>query len=505
MNAQTSVLIVGAGPTGLMVASQLARFGIDCQIVEKQPAPAAESRALAIQARTLELFAMMGLIHQFLSPGLKVHGLRVFSEKKQIAHLRLDGLDSSYPFILILPQSQTERILQSNLQERLGVTVQRRVEWLKMDRRDGRIFSTLRDESGHEKICQSDWLIGCDGARSAVRHALNLPFEGAEYPETFYLADLHVSGDLRPDEPRVHLTPQGIWLDLPLGEGGLFRLIAAVNDDTAESDPTLADMQRLADQRSVVPLKLSDPIWLARFHLHRRMSKRVRDGNIFILGDAAHIHSPAGGQGMNTGLQDAFNLAWKLAAVIKKDSPPSLLDSYEIERLPVARAVLRGTDTIMKLAAMHNPLARFARDHLAPLLFGIGKVREELRNNVAELSVQYRHSPLSEDHPCSTGPAAGDRAPDAPFHGKNLSSYFDGLHWTLLAFDASVALSPMLASSINLHPVARATEPQLHEKYGVTKPCVYLIRPDGYIAFRAPDDQPQLLGKYLSRVFNGKD
>jgi hypothetical protein len=315
------------------------------------------------------------------------------------------------------------------------------------------------------------------------------------------LADVHVHGTVDEDEPRIDLSPDGLTGVIPMGHG-LFRIIAGVGNDASNTaDPTLAEIQHLVDTRSSEPLQLSDPIWLARFHIHRRMSKNTRDGNIFIVGDAAHIHGPAGGQGMNTGIQDAFNLAWKLAAVIKKQSPSSILDSYETERLPVAHAVLRGTDALMRIVWLQNPLARYARDHLAPLLFGIGKVREIMGNNIAELSVEYHDSPISEDHRCSTGPAAGDRAPDAPFHGKNLFSFFDGVHWTLLAFDASIALSPTLASLINVHPIARGTEEQLHEKYGITSPCVYLIRPDGYIAFRGPDDQPQLLGKYLSRIF----
>ncbi|HMB95273.1 MAG TPA: FAD-dependent monooxygenase [Tepidisphaeraceae bacterium] len=496
----TTVLIVGAGPTGLTMASQLARLGVDCRIVEKSPAPAEQSRALGIQARTVEVFNAMGVAEQFVTAGWPVHGLSVYAAKKRIAHIRLESLDTPFPFVLVLPQSQTEKILQSNLQEKLGINVQRRIEWLRMERGGNRIVSFLKDETASERTIESDWLIGCDGAHSAIRHALNLPFEGAEYPETFVLADVHIPAGLDEDEPHIHLTPNGLYGFVPMGRK-LFRIIVSVHDDSSYDQPTLEEVQQLIDARSPEPLQLRDPIWLARFHVHRRMSKRVRDGNIFIVGDAAHIHSPAGGQGMNTGIQDAFNLSWKLAAVIKKQSPPSLLDSYEAERLPIAHAVLRGTDIVMKLIALQSPLARYARDHVAPLLFGIGKVREQISNNVAELAVNYRDSNLSEDHPCTTGPVAGDRAPDAQFRGRNLFSFIDGVHWMLLAFDASIALEPTITLLINVHSIARGTEPQLHDKYGVTRPCVYLIRPDGYIAFHAPADQPQLLGNYLSRIF----
>jgi 3-(3-hydroxy-phenyl)propionate hydroxylase len=496
---KTPVLIVGAGPTGLVMAAQLTRLGIACEIIEKSPAPATQSRALGIQARTLEVFSMMNLADEMISLGHKVHGLSIHSDKKQLAHLRLENLDTPFPFVLVLPQSKTEQIVQTYLQN-LGVSVQRRVEWLRMERRDDRVISIVKNKDGTERQIENDWLIGCDGAHSAVRHALNLSFEGGDYPETFVLADVHVNGNITEDEPRIELSPEGLTGTIPMGRG-LFRIIASIQNDQSNAEPTLAEIQHLIDTRSSEPFQLSDPIWLARFHLHRRMSKKTRDGNIFIVGDAAHIHSPAGGQGMNTGIQDAFNLAWKLAAVIKNQSPISILDSYESERLPVAHAVLRGTDTLMRVVGLQNPVARYMRDHLAPLLMGIGRVKEKLRNNVAELSVEYHDSEIVEDHNCSSGPIAGDRAPDAPFRSSTLFSHFNGLHWSLLSFDASVALSPALASIVNVYQIARSTERPLHEKYSITTPCIYLIRPDGYIAFRGADDQPDLLGKYLSRIF----
>ncbi|HEY2106414.1 MAG TPA: FAD-dependent monooxygenase, partial [Candidatus Binataceae bacterium] len=427
-----TVLVIGAGPTGLMMAAELKLHGVSCRIIDKEAAASDKSKALAIHARTLEILESLGLADQFVGRGQKLLGMHVVMEGKPVIHATFDRIPSRYPYVLSLPQSETERILAQHL-EKLEVQVERKAELIGLTQDADAVIATVRRADGAQEHLTAPYLIGCDGAHSAVRQALGLRFEGMEYEELFVLADVQISWEFGEDEARAYLSPEGTAAYFPMG-GGRYRIIVQVPPGTTalSPEPTLAETQALVDRFGPSGATLSDPHWLAAFRIHRRKVPSYRDRRVFVVGDVAHIHSPVGWHGMNTGIQDAHNLAWKLALVIRGAAAPALLDSFQAERHPVAEQVLRTTDTMTRIATVRNPLARALRDFLMPVLVSQGFVQKRFTRSLAELAVNYHRSPIvAQARPrlrdavrqpglgakawwaFSTGPRPGDRAPDA--------------------------------------------------------------------------------------------
>lgn len=575
-NKTADVLIVGAGPTGLVMACELVRRGLACRIIDKSSLPSDKSKALAIQARTLEIFENMGVVRQFIEAGLQVHAANVYAEGKRILRISMGKLDSPYPFILTIPQSETERILTEHLAE-LGVKVERNAEFTGLEQGEETITARIKS-GGSETLFESSWLIGCDGAHSIVRHALNLQFEGSRYRETFLLADVEVESSLESDEPHLFNSRDGFAAFIPFG-GRRYRVIAdtpshgeqahetalvahhSEKNDGKVIDPTLEEMQALVAARCFIQADLKNPQWLKAFAIHRRQVPTYRKDRVFLAGDAAHIHSPAGGQGMNTGIQDAFNLAWKLELVHKNIAFPSLLDSYNTERHEVAENVLKMTDFLTRVNTLRNPVAQAVRNRIAPFLVGQEVIQQRLRRIVSELAVSYRKSPIVSEHHAhllsahtgarsfkerlefrewfqfDSGPRSGDRAPDAHVFSalkKKTVRLFEimrgtGHHLLLLPAEHSSsetlrnlaeignyvmdAYSPYIKVHLFL---ARQelwtdlpwggsqfadTDLELHHKYGAGSECLYLVRPDGYVAFRSRPHDKTSLSDYLRQVF----
>jgi 2-polyprenyl-6-methoxyphenol hydroxylase-like FAD-dependent oxidoreductase len=506
---QIPVLIVGAGPTGLSLAIELARRGIPFRIIDKAFQHAEHSRALGLQARTLEVFNLMGVADRFVERGHRINTIRLYTGGKEVGNVDFSPLDSPYPFLLVLPQNETERILTERLQH-LGESVEWGTELIKCEQREGQIACWLRSPL-REENCRAGWLAGCDGAHSAVRQLANIPFEGIEYPEAFALADINLSGQAAEDQVSLHLSEQGMLGIVPIRHG-LARVFAdlAKASPNMNQPPTLEQIQRILDERGPGNLRANDPIWLSHFHLHRRIVSKFRDGLVFLAGDAAHVHSPVAAQGMNTGIQDAFNLGWKLAAVISAGASPTLLDTYQWERVDISTNVLRGTDWLTRMIMMHHPVSRYLRDHIAKFLSGIKQLQKRVREDIAQVSVAYAESMVVEEHYGGDAPSAGARAPDAAAllkPAESLCSIFSLLRqggWLLLVFCAgretegqSLVRRNQDAPNLKIYPVLRNFNPEvlneylvdsdgsLHKKYGITAPCACLIRPDGYIGFRA--------------------
>ena len=412
MNERPKALIVGAGPTGLVMAHELARDGIQCRLIDKAPHRATESRAIAIHSRTVETFELMRLADAFIGAGQRIAGVNTYGESGRIAHTAFGMLDTRYPFVLGVPQDETERILEERLAT-LGVRIERNTELISLAQRDSGVSARLRAGDRVEEV-ETDWLLGCDGAHSTVREQLGISFSGATYPELFVLADVKVACDLDHAEAQVWLHREGALAFFPLPQDR-WRLIITNSPPDWHGEPGLAQCQALVDERGPGRVQLGDPRWTSVFRIHRREAARFRKDRVFLLGDAAHIHSPVGGQGMNMGIQDAFNLAWKLSLVLRNGGNPQLLDSYEAERKPVDEAVIRQTDRATRLVSLHGTAARFIRDHMMSLLTQIPAVAEKLGEGLSGLAINYRHSPIIEEHVAGkAGPAAGDRAPDAP-------------------------------------------------------------------------------------------
>lgn len=526
-------LVIGAGPTGLFMAAELTRHGVSCRILDKAPTPSRYSKALAIQSRMLEIFDQVGIIESFLEAGLQTPEIHISADGQPLISMSMSELPGPYPFILCLPQSETERILGKRL-EGLGVQVERLVELVSFTQDESAVTATLRHADGYTETVTARWLIGCDGAHSTVRHTLNIPFSGAPYPEAFALADVKIDWSLPNNEIHMFLSKDGMLAAFPM-RGGRYRLIVETQAEAGDEqlpDPTLEEIQTYLTKFGPAGSVASDPVWLAAFRTHLREAEHTRQGRVFLAGDAAHIHSPAGGQGMNTGLQDAYNLAWKLALVNAGHAPASLLESYELERHPVAESVMRTSDLMLKAATLRSPITQHLRNRLLPLLAQQDFIQHRMTEQLAELSISYRKSPIVAEHArghVAHGPKAGDRAPEAAplrladgtptrlfellrapthtlllftgtqsdsvsqqhlvalaesiarTHGNLITSY-------LVAAEGSALASPAPGTTLLLDPT-RA----LHHAYAAHSECLYLIRPDGYIGFRSfPADEASL-------------
>lgn len=556
------VLIVGAGPTGLVLACALSRHGVPFRLIDEAEGPSRWSKAQVIHARTLEVFTALGqaLIAPILAEGKQVHAMNLQTrDGKRLMHLTIDMEkdDTAYPFMLNLSQRRTEQLLAEHLQ-RLGGQIERQVKLLGFTQDDEGVTATLQHPSGAQEEVRAAWLVGCDGSHSTVRKTLGIPFTGSTYEWRITQADVRIDWPfpLPDDEVIGFLSPDGAAGAFPLPGEHRYRLMAF----DADTEPTLANFQALLDTRGPAGAKVSDPAWMVQFTLHCRMVERYRGGRAFLVGDAAHIHSPAGGQGMNTGIQDAYNLAWKLALVHQGAGRPELLDSYHAERHPVAAAVLRGTDaatnsmgTVLKLK---SPLAQALRNQIMGFVTGLGFVQRRASRMLSELDIGYEQSPIvAQDRPglwsaqlaadgdseapslgdwlaFGDGPTPGERVGDMDLpDGRRLHALLGGPAHALLLFDGAAAteagyqnllrirhaVHERLGRHIDVHLIVPAAQrpaslPEplpvlldpggaLHQRFGARAECLYLVRPDGYVGYRSQPADLAHLERYLARIF----
>jgi 2-polyprenyl-6-methoxyphenol hydroxylase-like FAD-dependent oxidoreductase len=519
----TDVLIVGAGPTGTMLALELALQNIPFRIIDSTPSRSDKSRALVIQPRTLELLARHGIAHDIIALGNIGTGARVFVNKKLAAHLDLSDLgfdDTAFPLPLWISQADTEHFLDAALL-RHGHKVERPFTAEKVDQDDTGVTVVLRNcNDKTEESLRAKYVVGCDGAHSVVRHAAQLKFEGSAYPQDFLLADLHLDWSSYPEgDTRLNLfMGQGMLVGFPLKDG-LFRLVVGTTGrklTTGEdAEPTLEDFKKVWSEMAPGEAVLRDPVWMSRFRLHHRGADCYRSGRLFVAGDAAHIHSPAGGQGMNTGIQDAVNLGWKLAAVLRGETAEELLDSYDVERRRVGEHLLKGTDRAFQFGTSGNPVFIFLRNFLVPWIlpwaFGDRSRRAKMFRFMSELGIRYRHSPIVGTASNYNGPLrGGDRAPDATLQGSNGPTSMLGLctgpghHFVVFSGTGPTAVDDAALQHLangfldtkadwakthkifSQKPLGSSgyldEEGQLHARYGFAEPGYVLMRPDGYIA-----------------------
>ncbi|HEY1411624.1 MAG TPA: FAD-dependent monooxygenase, partial [Rhodopila sp.] len=392
---QPQALIVGAGPVGLTMAAELARYGVSVRIVDKTAERTDKSKALVVWSRTLELLDRAGCADAFVAAGHKVDAANIIAGGKPVGHISFATVESAYRYALMLPQSDTERLLEAHL-GRLGVGVERRVEITGFTCDDNGVAAVLRHGDGREEAIRTEWLIGCDGAHSTVRHTLGLTFEGETLQSDWILADVHMTGFPFPDtEIATYWHQDGVLVVFPISPGR-FRIVAdiGVADGHEPESPTLEEVQAVLSRRGPAGLVVSDPIWLSGFRINERKVGDYRSGRVFLAGDAAHVHSPAGGQGMNTGMQDAFNLAWKLAMVCRQSGSAAVLDSYSVERSEVGRQVLRAAGRLTEVAMMKNHAAQAVRNLVGRFMLGLAPVRRAMVDTMTEVSIGYVHSPL---------------------------------------------------------------------------------------------------------------
>jgi 2-polyprenyl-6-methoxyphenol hydroxylase-like FAD-dependent oxidoreductase len=524
------VLVVGAGPVGLTMACELARNGVRCRIIDKEAVPASTSRALAIFPRTLEMFEMMGTSEAVLKFGHQLNGVAIYNRTGQIGHIGFSNLPSRYRFAVSLPQNETERLLTEHLAI-FDTAVDREMELVALSQSADAVQAVVRNSAGIEERFELSWLIGCDGAHSRVRHLSGLPFEGEAYPEAFLLADVKVDGPLDHIHIHLFLTGEGLVGVFPI-RGDRCRIIVETQtlaEGKPEGDLKLDEIQAIVENRTNAGLRLTDPVWLSSFRISHRKIPNFRAGRVFLAGDSAHIHSPAGGQGMNTGIQDACNLAWKLALVHQKRAPDSLLESYNEEREPVAKMVLSLTDRLTRVATAQGALGQQLRDALVPILTGIDLVEDRIAETVAEIGIHYRRSSIVSGKSGHTM-HAGDRAPDCEFQPDNVREsrrlfellrkpvhhllFFAGANAEMASKfeDLRVEIRQDFKGLIDSFLVIRGTEAgfsdvlfdwdgEAHTLYETESGGILLIRPDGYIGFRGGPRHTEALREHLARIF----
>lgn len=475
------VLIAGAGPVGLTMAMTLARLGVDVQIIDRAAARTDKSKALVIWPRTLELLDIQGCAHAFVAAGMKGLGARMLANGKELLHVHLDTARSAYNYALLIPQSETERVLEDEL-AKLGVRVRRQVELKSFVQDATSVAAIVAGPDGVGQKVRADYLLGCDGAHSAVRQGLGAQFMGSTLPSDWVLGDLRIDGPLAQDELTICWTDHGILAVFPI-VGGRFRVIADVGKSPPEMGPppTLEEIAQLLATRGPPGLTAHDPFWLSRFRINERKVADYRAGRVFLAGDAAHIHSPAGGQGMNTGMQDAFNLAWKLALVASGRAKPALLDSYSPERSAIGDQVLRNAGRLTEIGITRNPVLQELRNIAASTLGHLAVVQQRIVDQLTEVDLHYAESPLTlAPRGASRRPAGGERAEDVPlaqFAGARtrLHELLAAGKFVVLAVGAPEASLPAAVGAVAVSAVAAD-----NDRYEPGH--LYLIRPDAYVA-----------------------
>lgn len=412
-----AVLIVGAGPTGLVLAIRLRQLGIDCLVIDKRPAPSPWSRALGLHARTLEILDALDVLSAVRQRSVQLKAMHIHNERGPLFDLDMTGLDAPYPWVLCVPQAEVEQCL-ANQYEALGGHLERGVELVDFSQGGHEVSASL-NVGGELVTIETQLLIGCDGADSFVRQTLGVSFEGIDHQDHFLLADVDLDWSLDKTSAHAFLLPQGALLALPLPQGWRLVLNLPAEEDDSETLTLAPFAKRLETIFAQHVPHIAEPTWLSRFSIQRRLAGRYRVNRVLLAGDACHIQSPVGAQGMNTGIADAFNLAWKLALFVDGVGGGALLDSYETERRPIAKAMLHGVDMVSRYSFSRNFLVRGARDSIMKLVAKQPRVASRLLRRMSQLDVHYRDSsivsagsalfaPLGSD-----GPKPGDRMPDA--------------------------------------------------------------------------------------------
>jgi 2-polyprenyl-6-methoxyphenol hydroxylase-like FAD-dependent oxidoreductase len=513
----TDVLIVGAGPTGLMLANQLARRSIRFEIIDRHSGPAQQSRAMAVHARTLEIYAKLGIAGQAVARGARGIAASMWAGGRWRAQIPVGDIGkglSPFPFVLMLGQDENEFIMGDKLRD-LGAGVQWNTELIALEQRADGVDLTLKQPDGTQRQISAAWVAGCDGSRSAVREKNGIGFPGAPYEHTFFVADTEATGSMRPDEVNVYLSRDGFHLFFPMRGKDRWRVIGILPPELrAKADVTFEQVVPSVREQAGASLDFRSCLWFSTYRIYHRAAERFRDRRCFVLGDAAHVHSPMGGQGMNTGLQDAYNLAWKLALVVSGRADAALLDTYAQERMPVAQELLNTTDRAFQLVVADSWLATMLRTRIifrvAALAMTFDSVRQRAFRTISQIGIRYPRSALSQtlgELPRGA-PKSGDRFPwlhlamqaDGP--AEDLFQVLDDTAFNLLVFGPAPAATALAgyADLVRVHaiPLCPGNKAEL-DRVGITAPSFYLLRPDGHVGLCGPLAELPGVESYLSR------
>jgi 2-polyprenyl-6-methoxyphenol hydroxylase-like FAD-dependent oxidoreductase len=515
-NQIPDVLVVGAGPVGLVAACELARRGVSVRVIDKRAQPTDQSRAIAVHARSLDMFDRMGIVDEMVSTGIKATAMQLYAGQRKLFRVPLSDVDSAFPFTLTTAQTETERVLGEHL-ESLGVTVERGVELAALTQDNDEAHVTLRHGDGCTELVTVPWVIGADGAHSSVRKMVGTKLAGSFVGERFLLGDVDAEHSLDVDSMHTFFAPDGPVIVLPMA-GGRMRFLAEVHDAPGtpiNMNPTQDELQAILDRR-IGGIRVVHSHWLTSFEIHHARVPAYRWGRVFLTGDAAHIHSPAGGQGMNTGMQDAFNMAWKLAAVIGGQAGQTLLDSYEAERIPVADGVIAFTDRLTRAGTLSG-MPRRIRDLVIRLLSQIPAARRFMAETAEEVNIAYRTSPIAVGRrPRHAKVAAGEHVPHMTDEAlqKQLRAACgpDNTGHVVLtvasgqpAPAASDGQVQVLVTAHDTHVAGYDTviaDPNglVAQRFGLKNGGRVVIRPDGYIGAVASLDDTTTVADYFAKI-----
>jgi len=496
----TDVLIVGAGPTGLMLANLLGQRGINAMLIDRHSGPAQQTRAMAVHARTLEIYAQLGIAEQAVALGRKGTGGNFWSDGRHKARIGLEEMGrglSPFPYVLMLGQDENEILLGEQLQ-RWHMAVQWNTELRSLQQFDDRVVTTLGMPDGTTRQIAARYVAGCDGGRSAVRELNHIGFPGAAYEHVFFVADTTATGPMVPDELNIYLWKDGFHLFFPMRGADRWRVIGILpkklNDKPGLSFDELVPHIR---GEAGADLNFASCDWFSTYRIQHRCTEKFRERRCLLLGDAAHVHSPMGGQGMNTGLQDAWNLAWKLQLVLNGRADASLLDSFESERMQVAKSLLSSTDRAFTLLVSESRLAGFFRTAVVAKIAAIAMRSRRAQKfafpTLSQIGISYRRSALSENLPglAAKSPHAGDRFPWLQLSFGNsgeredLFKKLDGRSFNLLLVNQDMPAGDALPASdlLKVHRLAADAEnAQELARAGISGRAFFLLRPDGHIA-----------------------
>jgi 2-polyprenyl-6-methoxyphenol hydroxylase-like FAD-dependent oxidoreductase len=509
---QTDVLIVGAGPTGLALANQLTRFGVDFVILDKREGTTPYSKAIGVHARTLEIYDQMGIADDLIALGTPAAKARMFaggSLRGEVEFGELGKGMSPFPFILFVEQGLHEKVLNDRLLD-LGKEVRWRTNLLDFEQGPSVVTARVQKTDGTVETIAAKYLVGCDGAKSPVRHALRLKFEGSTFERVFYVADVELDWKFGYDALQVFLMRSSLLAFFPMKGERQYRIVGTFPEEFSkdEGDVLYEEIEEQIKQDADLELDITHVNWFSTYKVHTRHVERFSSGRCFLAGDAAHIHTPAGAQGMNTGIQDGYNLAWKLAYVLKYGSDPRLLETYNEERLPNAEALMKTTDRFFNLAAGKNVFLALARlyvfPYVAQFLFSLNIVNRFVFPRISQIAINYRGSSLGETQG-RFAVKAGDRMPWLEIDGRSIYDDLRAPMFQLLIFsEDSVAIPPLPPEMLqnwngridsHFYPLNETAK----KAFGCDRPFFVILRPDNYIGLISDDLSPSDVAAYLAK------
>ena len=511
-STKTDVIIIGAGPTGLALACQLIRYGIDFVIIDKKETTTPHSKAIGVQARTLEIYEQIGLADKLVDLGWKAQKARMVVGGEVRGEVDFSDIGkglSDYPYVLIVEQGRHEKLVYDFITSN-GKGVRWKTELESFTQDDTCVTAKIKNSNGEIESIEAKYLVGCDGSKSQVRHSLGLTFEGITFERMFYVADVEIDWEFKNDALMVFLMKSNLLAFFPMVGDNRWRIVGTFPEEFSkdEGDVLYEEIEEQIKRDAELELDITNVNWFSTYKVHTRHVNKFSEGRCFLAGDSAHIHTPAGAQGMNTGIQDGYNLAWKLAMVIGGKADANILETYNQERLENAENLLKTTDRFFNFVASPEPVLTYLRMHVFPYIagvaFSIDAVKKFVFPRISQIAINYRHGSLSE-HAGDDGieVKAGDRLPYFLVDGKSVFDRLREPRFHLLTFadgkseQKAQDLDGSFDSIVDRHTVP--LYPHISELFGSEKSFNVLLRPDNYIGLISQDPSLTPIEDYLKR------